>query len=261
MSRSFTAACVAAGLTLFMPALATAQQQPPATPPCPCPPPPPPPPPPWTGSIGAGLAFTSGNTDTKNINLSFDLASDPKQVNVFKAEGLYLLGSQDGDDTVDRTAIRGRYERHFSPKTFLFGQVDYVRDTFKEIDYLISPTVGIGQILVDDGTMKFTVDGGLGLVWEKNPGFDVETSGAVTAGEAFSYKVSDTATITHSTTALWKMDDFGDGLYTFRAGVAASVTKRSQIKLEFIDTLKTRPPTDLVQKNDVAFVSAIVYKF
>src|SRR6476659_7541701 len=28
------------------------------------------PPPVWTGSVGAGLALTSGNTETKNINLS-----------------------------------------------------------------------------------------------------------------------------------------------------------------------------------------------
>jgi putative salt-induced outer membrane protein YdiY len=259
MCRSIAAACLAAGLMAAVPALAAAQQ--PATPACPCPPAEPPPPPPWTGSIGAGLAFTKGNTDTTNINIAFDLASDPKQVNVFKAEGLYLQGSQDGDDTVDRTAVRGRYERHFSPRTFLFGQMDYVRDAFKDIEYLISPTVGIGRILVDDGKLKVTVDGGLGVVWEKDTDFDVQTSGAVTAGEAVSYKLSDTATITHSTTALWKMDDFGDGLYTFRAGIAAGLTKRSQVKLEFIDTLKTRPPTDLVQKNDVAFVSAIVYKF
>lgn len=259
MRRSIAAACVAAGLMGFVTTPAAAQQ--PATPACPCPPAEPPPPPPWTGSVGAGLAFTKGNTDTTNVNISFDLASDPKQVNVFKAEGLYLQGSQDGDDTVDRTAVRGRYERHFSPRTFLFGQMDYVRDTFKDIEYLISPTVGIGRILVDDGKLKVTVDGGVGIVWEKDTDFDVETSGAVTAGEAVAYKLSDTATITHSTTALWKMDDFGDGLYTFRAGIAAGLTKRSQIKLEFIDTLKTRPPTDLVQKNDVAFVSAIVYKF
>jgi hypothetical protein len=48
---------------------------------------------------------------------------------------------------------------------------------------------------------------------------------------------------------------------TFRAGIAATMTRRSQLKVEVIDTLKTRPPTDLVQKNDVALVCAIVYKF
>src|SRR5215213_2679617 len=51
-------------------------------------PPAPPPAPPWASSIGAGLAVTSGNTDTKNINLSFTTRYDPKTRFVFKAEAL-----------------------------------------------------------------------------------------------------------------------------------------------------------------------------
>lgn len=37
---------------------------------CPCPPPPPPPPA-LTGSFGAGVSMTRGNTDTTNFNLAF----------------------------------------------------------------------------------------------------------------------------------------------------------------------------------------------
>lgn len=268
MRSTIAIVLVACGIALAAPAVTVAQQAPAAQPPappaqpamCPCPPPEPPPPP-WTGSVGAGLAFTAGNTDTTNVNIAFDLSSKPKETNVFKFEGLYLRGSQDGDDTVDRLSFRGRAERHFSPRTFAYGQLDYLRDAFKDITYLISPTIGLGRILVDDGRTLFTVDGGLGVVWEKNPTFDVKTSGAVTAGEQLTFKLSDTASITHAISALWKMNDFGDGLYVFRVGLNAGLTKRSQVKLELLDTLKTRPPTDLIQKNDVAFVSAIVYKF
>ena len=32
----------------------------------------------WASSIGAGVAVTSGNTDTKNYNLSFTTKYDPK---------------------------------------------------------------------------------------------------------------------------------------------------------------------------------------
>ena len=45
-----------------------------------------PPPPAWTGSIGAGLAVTSGNSDTSNMNLSFKAVHDPKTRTVFKTE-------------------------------------------------------------------------------------------------------------------------------------------------------------------------------
>lgn len=136
-----------------------------------------------------------------------------------------------------------------------------MRDTFKSIDYLVSPTVGAGYKVVDDAKATFTVDSGLGLIWEKNPGRDVRTSGAVTAGENLLFKFSDTASFTHSVGALWVMDDFGDALYTFKAGVTAALTTRSQLKVELVDSYKTRPPDALTQKNDVALVTAIVYKF
>jgi hypothetical protein len=57
------------------------------------------------------------------------------------------------------------------------------------------------------------------------------------------------------------MDDPDDALYTFSAGLAASVTARTQLKLEFQDIYKTRPTGVDVQKNDIAFITAFVYKF
>jgi hypothetical protein len=57
------------------------------------------------------------------------------------------------------------------------------------------------------------------------------------------------------------MDDFADGLYTVGLGIAASVTTRSQIKAEVLNTFKNKPPDDTVKKNDVAVVLALVYKF
>ena len=67
------------------------------------------------------------------------------------------------------------------PRMYVFGQNQYFRDTFKSIDYLIAPTGGIGYKLFDTAQTKLSVDGGLGVVWEKNPGFDVDSSGAVTS--------------------------------------------------------------------------------
>ena len=61
--------------------------------------------------------------------------------------------------------------------------------------------------------------------------------------------------------ALWTADDFGDALYTVKLGLAATVTARSQLKVELVDFYKTRPPEQTVRKNDVSVVTAVVYKF
>jgi len=105
------------------------------------------------------------------------------------------------------------------------------------------------------------VDSAVGVVTEKNAGLAARTSGALTSGQRLAFKLSDTATVTQNATALWKLDDFGDGLYTFGIGVAASVTSRIQIKLEFQDVYKAQPPAPGVQRNDLAFLTTLLYKF
>ena len=103
-------------------------------------------------------------------------------------------------------------------------------------------------------------DGGLGGVWEKNPGFDVRSSGALTAGQKLAQELSSTVSLTESVTALWKMNDWDDALYTFGAGIAVAMSEHLQLKVEVLDTFKNRPPLETVRKNDVAFLTAIVFK-
>jgi putative salt-induced outer membrane protein YdiY len=232
----------------------------PTAPPCKCEEPPPPPPL-WTGSLGAGLALTQGNKDTTNFNISFDVKRDPKTRTVFKADALYILATENGEENVDRALANGRVEYMLSERTYVFGQLSYIRDRFKDIDWLLAPTVGLGYKLVNTERTTFDVDASVGIMMENNTGFDTETDGAFAFGERFSHEISDNATITQGFGALWKMDDPEDALYTFSAGLAASVTARTQLKLEFQDIYKTRPTGVDVQKNDIAFITAFVYKF
>src|SRR5690349_7612517 len=91
------------------------------------------PPPLYTGNVGGGLALTGGNTDTSNFNLTATVTRDPKTKNVVKGSAAYLRGNQNDILNVDRTAINLRDEYTISGNTFAFGQVDYLRDRFKEI--------------------------------------------------------------------------------------------------------------------------------
>jgi putative salt-induced outer membrane protein len=227
--------------------------------PCPCPPEPPPGN--WVGSAGAGFALNRGNTETTNINLTFDATYDPKKKDVWRFQGLYLRGETDGETSVDRLFLQGRYERNLTDRTFAFGQAQYLRDRFKEIDYLFATSGGIGYKVIATDAVTLSIDGGAGVSWEKNPGFEVDTSAVVTAGDQFSWKLSPSATFTQSFAALWDADDFGDALYAFNFGLTTSIVKQIELKISLLDTYKTRPPTDLVKNNDVAFLTAIVYKF
>ncbi len=220
-----------------------------------------PPPPVWSGNVGVGLAVTSGNSDTSNFNLAFNVKHDPDNPHLMTAEAFHLRGTNEGVVSVNRSTFGVRDEYTLSPRALLFGQVRYLRDTGKQIDYLLAPTVGVGYKLVDTAPTKLAIDAGVGGVWERNTGLSTSASGAVNLGETFSHKLSDTATITQSINGLWKTSDFGDALYSFSVGLAASITPKSTLKIELLEVYKTLPPSAAVQKQDVALVTSFVYGF
>ena len=213
----------------------------------------------WTASASAGLALTEGNADTSTVNAGYEIIYDPKQRNLVKSDGLYLRGRTDGDVTADRIILNGRDEYQLSTRVYAYGQARYLHDRFKEIDYLIAPTGGLGYRLIDVPETKLTVDGGLGGVWEKNPGFDVHASGAVTWGQKLLHQLSETTTLSETLTALYKMDDFDDALYTFDVTLAAAINSRTALKVQFLDVYKNKvtPP---LEKTDIAVVVGVVFK-
>lgn len=218
-----------------------------------------PPPPPWTSSLGAGLALTSGNSDTTNLNLSFGTAWDPKNGRTFKADALFLRGEAEGETQVDKTTAMGRYERSFE-RRFWFGELSYLRDALKEIDYLIAPIAGVGYHVIKTDARTLSVDAGVGGAFESGESLGSDASGAVKAGESFEWTISPTSKLTQRLTGLWKADDFEDAYYHFDAGIATSIAARAELKVSYLYDYKNLPPPD-VEEGDSALFAALVYKF
>src|SRR5919107_1966542 len=137
---------------------AAAQTAPPAAPPAP--------PEGWSGSAGLGLALNRGNTSTSNLNVSVEATDDPKTGSVWKLKGLYLRGENNGQLAVDRLLLEGRNERALTERAYAFGQLQYLEDEFKAIDYLFAPSVGAGYKVVALPATTLSLDGGVGIKWE-----------------------------------------------------------------------------------------------
>ena len=171
-----------------------------------------------------------------------------------------IRGVTEGELSASRLGLNIRDEYRIGGRAFVFGQNQYLRDAFKKIVFLLAPTGGIGYKVLDTDRTKFSLDAGIGGVWEKNTDMDVRASGAVTLGERYSHALTPAATLTQSFSGLWKTSDFADSLLTFGVGIAVSMSTQTQLKVELLDSYKNRPPVSSVQKNDVAVLMAIVYK-
>ncbi len=223
--------------------------------------PPAPPPPPWQSTIGAGLALTSGNTDTKNFNFSFNTKYDPKTRLLFKAEALYLRGDANGVKQVDKTTANAREEYTISDRTFAFGEVSYLRDPFKAINYFLAPLVGAGYRLINTDVRHLSVDAALGAQTESNTGLGRTSGGAAKAGEDFDWALSPSSKITQKLSGIWKTSNWSDALYHFDAGLTTSIVTRLDLKFSYTYDYKNKPPLPTIKKGDSALVAAVVFKF
>ena len=215
----------------------------------------------YTGSFGAGLAVTGGNTDTVNFNLTFDLIRDPKTKNVIKANALYLRSNANHETTADRLTLGFRDDYSLTKKAFVYGAVAYIRDPFRDISYLINPQAGLGYKLYATDKHTLTVNGGAGGVWEKDTGLDVQSSGTLNAGQSYAFKLSETTALTQTLTGLWKTSDFSDALYHAGVALVTSLAKRAQLKVEFLDDYRSVTPRPTIKKNDTAFIVSFLFKF
>lgn len=215
----------------------------------------------WNSSAGAGLAITSGNSDTQNINISFNTVWDPKTKSVFKADALYLFGRNNGEKQVDKAAADARYERLVSDRAFWFGELQMLRDPFKGISYLAAPLAGAGYHVINTDARKLTFDGAVGAVIENNSISGRDTSGAVKAGESYDWVISPVSKVTQRLTGLWKTNDFSDALYHFDAGLSTTVATRMELKVSYIYDYRNETPSPDVEKGDSALFAALLVKF
>ena len=253
--------CLCLAAAAADPALAQTDAPPPPPPcacPCPCPEPPPPP---LTGSLGAGLSSTTGNSDTLGFNFTFGLTYDPKTHSLFKADALYLYSRANGEATTDKATANVRYEYKFTERVYGFGQIGYLRDRFKNVTYLFTPMVGGGYLVVKEKTLELGVDGSIGAAFEKDSGYDADASGAFAVGESFVWRISPAATFTQKASGLWKTQNTADSFYHFEVGLAATLTKSFELKVTYLVDYKNRPRPETLKKTDTALVAALVYKF
>lgn len=254
MIRRIASAALAAAIMFVVSMPAFAQATPPQVPATP------PPPPVWKADAGAGLAFTSGNSDTSTVNASYDFTYDPHQTNIIKSDGVLLRGSTNGTLAAERAQLDGRDEYALTGRIGVFGQTQYVRDAFKEIVYLIAPTGGVSLTIAKSKPTQCEVTFGAGGVWEKDTGLSVAASGAVTLGETFAQQLTKTTTFAESFSGLWKTTDWSDSLYTSSVSVGASMSTHTQLKVELDDTFKNKPPVAVLHRNDISMLVAFVFK-
>lgn len=115
----------------------------------------------WSGSASLGALFTSGNSDTSNINGS---ASVSKQMNEWRHTAFGSTYSAENNDveSANRFDLGYKLDRQFNDTMYGFGRLRYDSDDYGNIDGRFSGVVGVGKRLLDDGKQSLSGEIGIG---------------------------------------------------------------------------------------------------
>ncbi|MEM8498780.1 MAG: DUF481 domain-containing protein [Pseudomonadota bacterium] len=115
----------------------------------------------WTGSIGAGLVMTGGNTETESGNAVLDITrSIGAWSHNLNTSALWTADSV--RTTAEKYYLSFQSNRALSDKSYLFGVASYDDDRFSSFDYQASAALGYGYHLIANDSMNLKLEAGPG---------------------------------------------------------------------------------------------------
>lgn len=179
----------------------------------------------WTGEAAAGLAVTSGNSNTRDVTGNLKLVQDLVMWRT-NINSDVVYSKDNGEETDQKVTLGVRVDRKLDERRFVYGEIKGEHDKFSGYDYRVTETVGYGQRFTPweeamleltagpgfrqsrttDGVEEFEVvaKAGLGFEWQINGGLSFIQTADVTAGQEYTVTATETALKTRLTDH-WQM--------------------------------------------------------
>ena len=216
----------------------------------------------WKGDVSLGLSLARGNTRSSNFSFTFS-AGGPVGKNLkWENKGMYLFADVDDTTSAESAEIDTRLDWSHTTRFFSYYEFQAIRDRFKNYSYRLLPGLGVGYKVVDQKILSLVLDAGLAEVLTKyyDTG-DTASYTGVRGGEAFVWKISETAEFNESAQVTSDLSDLGRYFLRLEANLITAITGSWSVKLTFIDSYDSRPVGLGIKKNDTVLVAGISRKF
>lgn len=154
---------------------------------------------PWSGSIAAGYASTSGNTDSSAANAKAEVRYD-------KARWHHMLGgtaigtasASNRDEPSNTTAeaywAGGKSLYDLTDRYYAFGGIDWYKDRFSAYDWQLFEAVGLGWRVLRGPEVLLALEGGAGATQSRFQTGESQDSAIWLVRGLFSWNISEHAT-------------------------------------------------------------------
>jgi putative salt-induced outer membrane protein YdiY len=213
-------------------------------------------------SANVGVTFTSGNSESEQLNLGFD-ARNVSETTEISAKAFYNYGRseevQNGETVEVANLDKGKFEtkvnRVLSAKNFASFSFAAEQDNISGIDYRVTTGPGLGAYLRRDDTMTLSVEGGVVWVFE-----EVDTVSddyvALRIFQSMTWNISEGAKLSQEVEVVGDVSEPDRYFINAKLIAEASLTARLGLRAEIRDTYNNQPGSGK-EKNDITVLSGI----
>jgi putative salt-induced outer membrane protein len=218
----------------------------------------PPPVPHWDTSVAVGVTATSGNSDSilATVTGRADKKWDPHELH-FGVDFAY--GKADGLKNNDSVRAFGQYNYLFTDRWYGYVRAEGLHDAIADIEYRFTIGPGVGYYLIKTAATSLSVEGGPGIVIEKQ-GPDSKTYFTARIAEKFEHKFNDRVRIWEMAEFLPQVDRFSNYLINSELGVESGLSKAWALRLVLQDSYDNEPAPDR-KRNDLKLIAALAWKY
>jgi putative salt-induced outer membrane protein YdiY len=220
----------------------------------------------WRHLFAAGASVASGNSDATSVNLSSDSVR-ATDIDKWSITGRALYASSEGETTGERIALGTQYNRDITPRWFLFGLADALRDEPANLSSRLSVAAGPGYHVWRRDADFWDVSAGLSYTQDRF--IDAtEIDGRVRSrygraelllAEESSHQLTSTTAFTQKLRVLPNLRDTG----AYRADFESSLTVAINSTLSLTAGLAYRydsDPGEGFERGDTLFVTGLSYR-
>lgn len=162
--------------------------------------------------------------------------------------------------TVANASAYAQYNYLFTDRIYGGGRVDFVHDSVADLSYRVTVSPLAGYYVIKNPKAKLSFEFGPSGVFERQEGTNSSQYAALRLGDRFEYKFNPKSKVWQSFDVIPQVDRFSNYLLVTEIGGEAAFTQQFSLRAVLQDTYDNEPAEGR-KKNDLKFITSLVYKF
>jgi putative salt-induced outer membrane protein len=235
----------------------------------------------WVGGLNLGFGVTTGNSETKNLNVAFNAvrtgAHDKLTLyenSVYAVNDKVVAPAIEPQTTADSHAGGARYDRDFIPRAFGFGSADFFANSLQDLNLRAILGGGIGFHAIKNANTTLDILAGGNYTHESYSGVPSpnpppttysysQSLAALTLGDAFTHKLGKSTVVTQAFIFYPDLSNTSQYRFTFNFGTVTKLNKWLGWQNSVSDVFVSDPPIAVprIERNDLQISTGLNIAF